>query len=91
MPRITFFCSTMAVEKDNFLAKFQKWLADEGLYSPISLDGKAASSIAKAIDHGRIERGLLLPKLPGRIGIPFYLRTQDGASGNDSEQNGQLS
>ena len=42
----------MTVEKDNFLAKFQKWLADEGLYSPISLDGKAAISIAKAIDHG---------------------------------------
>ena len=42
----------MAVETDNPLAKFQKWLADEGLYSPIRLDYNAASSIANSISRG---------------------------------------
>lgn len=41
----------MAVETDNPLAKFQKWLADEGLYSPIRLDCNTASSIAKSISR----------------------------------------
>lgn len=41
----------MTVEQDNPLAIFQEWLADEGLYSPIRLDDKPASSIAKEIDH----------------------------------------
>ena len=78
---MTFFGSTMTVEKDNYLVKFQKWLADEGLYSAISLDDKAALSIAKAIDRGGLSVDCYCPYCQETSVFRFGCWCEDEATG----------